>query len=158
MTAMKKRDRVMAIFWILLGLMISIWSATFPFGKLKAPGPALLPLALGLILILLGGILFFQAIIRKGGTSPEALSPFIPVGAAFMRVAFTLGGLLLSIAFLEHLGFILTTFFLILFLMRAIEPQKWKLAVFYALVSALGSFILFQVFLKTPLPRGFLGF
>lgn len=158
MIEMKQRDTVMAIFWILLGLMISIWSATFPFGELKSPGPALLPLALGLILILLGGILFFQAIIRKGGTSPTALPPIIPVGAAFKRVVFTLGGLLLSFIFLEHLGFILTTFFLILFLMRAIDPQKWKLALFYALVSALGSFVLFQVLLKTQLPRGFLGF
>ena len=148
----------MAIFWILLGLTISIWSATFPFGGREAPGPGFLPLALGLILILLGSILFVQRITQKGIISSSALVPLIPVGAAFKRVAFTLGGMLLSAAFLEYLGFIVTVFFLILFLMRAIQPRKWKVALFYALVSAFSSFVIFQVLLKTPLPRGLLGF
>ncbi len=158
MTGMKKRDAVTAIFWILLGLTISIWSATFPFGSLKAPGPAFLPLTLGLILILLGSILFLQTITPKEGSPKGTFVSLIPERAAFIRVAFSLGGMLLSAIFLEFLGFILTVFCLILFLMRAIEPQKWRVAIFYALVSALSSFIVFQVIFKTSLPRGFLGF
>lgn len=158
MREMKKRDTIMAIFWILLGLTISIWSATFPSGGWEAPGPGFLPLTLGLILILLGSILFVQRIKQKGIISSGAAVPLIPVGAAFKRVAFTLGALLLSTAFLEYLGFILTVFFLILFLIQVIQPRKWRVAVFYALISSLSSFVIFQLLLKTPLPGGFLGF
>lgn len=147
----------MAIFWILLGLTISIWSATFPFGASEAPGPGFLPLTLGLILILLGSILFVQRITQKGIISSRASVPLIPVGAAFKRVTFTLGGMLLSTALLEYLGFILTVFFLILFLMRAIQPHKWRIALFYAVISALSSYVIFKVLLKTSLPRGLLG-
>ena len=82
----------------------------------------------------------------------------IPDRAAFIRVALTLGGMLVSAALFEYLGFVLTVFFLILFLMRAIQPQKWIVAVLYALLSAFGSFVLFKVLLNTTLPRGFLGF
>jgi hypothetical protein len=155
---MKKRDAVMAIFWVLLGLTISIWSATFPFGSRKSPGAGFLPMTVGLILILLGSILFFQTIKRKEKASGGTYPPLIPEGAAFKRFALTLAGMFLSVVFLEYLGFILTAFFLLLFLMRAIQPQKWRVAVFYSLASAISSFVLFRVFLKTPLPPGFVGF
>lgn len=145
----------MAIFWILLGLMISVWSGTFPFGGLKAPGPALLPLACGLILILLGTILLFQA--RASGRSAfrDGSFPREPLGR---RVALTLGGICAFAILLEPVGFSLTVFLLILFLMRAIQPQRWSVTLFYAFVSAGGAFIVFKVLLKSQFPEGFLGF
>jgi hypothetical protein len=158
MAGTRKREAVTAIFWIFLGLIISIWSATFPFGSQESPGPAIFPLASGLILILLGCIRFFQTRTQKEGSPLRPFEPLIPGGAGFWRIAFTIGGMLLSAALLEYLGFVLTVFFLILSLERAIQPQKWRTDVFYALVSALGSLIVFQVLLKTSLPRGFLGF
>jgi hypothetical protein len=154
----KERDLVMGIFWILLGLIISIWSATFPFGGLKDPGPAFLPLACGLILISLGLILLLDARVGKIDSSGEPAEQLLPQGAAGMRVKLTLGGMLLSAILLEPLGFFLTVFFLILFLMRAIQPQKWSAAVFYSFVYAGGALVVFKVLLKTQLPGGFLGF
>ncbi|OGP53580.1 MAG: hypothetical protein A2162_01950 [Deltaproteobacteria bacterium RBG_13_52_11b] len=148
----------MAIFWILLGLTISIWSATFPFGGLKSPGPALLPIACGIILILLGVILLLQTRVRKSGSSAKPSGRLFPQGDAGRRVVLTLGGMLLSAILLVPLGFALTVFLLLLFLMRAIQPQTWRVAVFYAFVSASGSFIVFKVLLKSQLPSGFLGF
>ncbi len=155
---MKKRDAVMAVLFVLLGLTITLWSATFPFGNWEDPGPGFVPFALGLVVILLGGILFFQAITRKERGSQSPSQPLIPKRAAFIRVASTLGGMLLSAAVFLHLGFILTTFFLILFMMRSIQPLKWRVTLFYGLISAFGSFVLFQLLLKTPLPRGPFGF
>ena len=148
----------MGIFWILLGLTISIWSATFPFGGLKAPGPAFLPLACGLVLIFLGLILLLEVRVGKTDSPVKPSERLFPQGAAGMRVALTLGVMLLSAILLVPLGFVLTVFFLILFLMRAIQPQKWSVAVFYAFVSAGGALIVFKVLLKAQLPGGFLGF
>jgi hypothetical protein len=154
----KEKDPVMSIVWIMLGLVISIWSATFPFGGLKAPGPAFLPLACGLILIILGLILLLNARVGKTDSTVKPSEQLFPQGAAGLRVTLTLGGLLLSAILLEPLGFFLTVFFLILFLMRAVQPQKWSAAVLYALVCAGGALVVFKVLLKTQLPGGFLGF
>ena len=148
----------MAVVWILLGLTISIWSATFPMGGVKDPGPALLPLACGLILMLLGVILLVQKKGEKADSSGKPPGPLLPGGAAGRRVALTLGGMLLSAIFFMPLGFVLTVFLLILFLMRTIEPQRWKVTILYAFVSAAGSFVVFKVLLKSQLPSGLLGF
>ena len=105
---MKKRDAVTAIFWIILGLTISIWSATFPFGSWEAPGPAIFPLACGLILIFLGRYPVLPSRKQNEERPTETFVPLIPHGAAFIRVALSLGGMLLSAVFLELLGFVLT--------------------------------------------------
>lgn len=148
----------MAIIWILLGLTISIWSATFPFGGLEDPGPAYFPLGAGLIIIVFGVIMFFQARKRKESDSLRPSKPLIPHRAAVMRVVFCLVGMSVSAALFEILGFVLTMFFMILFMMRTIEPQKWRAALFYSVISALGSLFVFKFLLKTSLPTGFLGF
>ena len=155
---MNKRDKRMAVFWVLLGLTISIWSATFPMGGVKDPGPALLPLACGLILMLLGVILLVQKKVEKDDSSGKPCGPLLPGGPAGRRVALTLGGMLLSAVLFVPLGFALTVFLLILFLMRTIQPQKWNVTIVYAFLSAAGSFLVFKVLLKSQLPSGLLGF
>jgi hypothetical protein len=158
MTEKKKRDAAAAVCWITLGCMISIWSASFPFGKSERPGPAIFPLGTGLILISLGLVLFFQVRKRDEEKNEEKHVPLIPHGAAFRRVAFSLGGMLLSAVLIDHLGFLLTFFCLILFLVRAVQPQEWEKDTFYAVIFTLAAYLLFQVLLKTTLPKGFLGF
>ncbi|MCL2670118.1 MAG: tripartite tricarboxylate transporter TctB family protein [Syntrophaceae bacterium] len=158
MTGVKKWETAAAVCWIILGVVIVLWSASFPFGRAERPGPAIFPMGSGLILILLGTILFFQIRKRGDGASGETLAALIPSGEAFKRVAFSLGGMLLSAILLDHLGFIMAFFCLILFLLRGVQPQKWKKDTFYAAVFTLAAYVLFQVVLKTTLPKGFLGF
>jgi putative tricarboxylic transport membrane protein len=156
---MKNRDRSMATIWILLGLIISIWSSTFPFGTWDDPGPAFFPLGCGFILIALGSVLFFLAGKRGQDVAAKSPEPLLPGGAAGKRVYFGLGGILLSAALFETLGFVVTCFLMILFLIRITDPKrKWSYALFYSVVSALVSYVVFKLLLKTELPAGFLGF
>ena len=154
---MKKRDIVAATCWVILGLTITLWSATFPFGNWKALGPAVIPFFSGLILTLLGCILLFQSC-RQSETRLSADGPVIPRGAALIRVALGLTGMILSAVFLEWLGFALTVFCMSLFLLQSGRARKWRGNLFYAFVFTLGSYVLFQVLLEIALPIGFLGF
>jgi len=156
-SGMKKRDKVMGVVWILLGLTISIWSSTFPFGGLESPGPGYLPFMLGLLLIILGIILLLSAMLQTHSVSRHTVKPLIPDGPGLSRIALTLGAMGLSAAVFEYLGFVLTAFFLILFLMRTVHPQKWRAAVFYAFLTAVSAFIVFRLLLKTSLPKGIMG-
>ena len=155
---MKNRDTIMAIFWILLGMTIAAWSATFPFGNLEDPGPAYFPAALGLIITVIGILLLIRG---KKAQKPNALRPVEPRvshGPAVRRVVLYLAAMTLSAVLFEVLGFVLTMFLMILFMMRTIAPQGWRTALFYSLISALGSLFVFRILLKTQLPGGFLGF
>ena len=158
MKGMKQRDSIMGGVWVLLGIIIAVWSATFPFGGLKAPGPALLPLGTGLVLILLGLILLIQTRAKKDSSSGDSPARLFPRGAPGRRVALTLAVMLASAILLQPVGFALTAFFLMLFLMRAIGQQRWRVTLFYSFVSSAGVLIVFKILLKTQLPEGFLGF
>lgn len=155
---MKKRELVAAACWVVFGLVISLWSSTFPFGTGEAVGPAVLPFACGLILILLGSVYFSKMWRHNDGLPAKALIPLIPSGAAFRRVATTLGGMLVSALLLDLLGFIVTVFSMTLILLRGIQPQKLRMDVMYALVFSSGCYLFFRVLLNTTLPRGMLGF
>ncbi len=60
-------------------------------------------------------------------------------------------------ALLERLGFLISTFLLVAFLLRSIETKKWSGTIFVALISALMSYALFELWLHTRLPKGILG-
>jgi hypothetical protein len=156
---MKKQDAVMAIIWVILGFVILIWSATFPFGNAKAMGPAIFPFACGLTLVFLGGMLFFKSMRQTLGKAKEMSVSLIPHREAFRRVYLSFGGMLASALLFEVLGFTLTMFCQILVLMIVVTPQqRCKINFFYATVFTLGSYMLFKVFLKTTLPVGAVGF
>ncbi len=154
---MEKRETLTAFCWIILGFVISIWSATFPFGRWDAPGPAVLPFACGLVLILLGSLPFFR-VRRKRKEKPSETPSLLPRGVALTRVVLSISGMLLAAVLFQFIGYTITVFCLILSLMRVNEPERWKSDLFYAFVFTLGSYMLFQVLLKVPLPLGFLGF
>ncbi len=58
---------------------------------------------------------------------------------------------------MDTIGYLLITFLLMAFLLRAIEPQPWKTVIGWALAGSLGSYLIFEVWMKLRLPRGFLG-
>jgi len=70
---------------------------------------------------------------------------------------FTLAAMTGFAVLLERLGFLLTTFFLMLLLLRAIESQRWSKVFFVALLTAVGSYALFGWILGIPLPGGVFG-
>ena len=154
---MKKRDGVIAICWIILGSVITLWSRTFPFGNRQALGPAILPFLCGIMLIFLGIVVLFQTMKQKEKEVTTA-PPLFPRGVALKRVALSLLVMFLSAVVLDRLGFVSTLFCMTLLLLRTIEPMKWRFDLIYTLAFTIGSYILFQVLLTLSLPRGFLGF
>lgn len=158
MTGVRKEHAIAAVCWMILGCVICIWSATFPFGTREAQGPAIFPFGSGLALILLGSILLFQ----RGGKSPTISKQIPPQPieqrSGFLRVGLCFCSMLCAAVLFDVLGFLPTTFCLSLVLMRAIQPRTWRIDLFYTVVFALGSYLLFKVLLKTTLPTGLFGF
>jgi hypothetical protein len=154
MTKHKHKDLISGLFWLAIGLLLFIWSTSYPIGTLIQPGPGFLALALGILLILLSLILLVRAI-TSSFASREAPLPSLFGG--WMKVAYTVLILILGTYFFERIGYMLTFFLLVIFLMRGAGSKSWKKILLVAFCSALGIYLVFVLLLEQPLPRGILG-
>ena len=73
------------------------------------------------------------------------------------RIVLAVAALVVFGLLFESLGYVISTFLFIAFLLRAVEQQKWGLAVVVAFFTALATYLVFGLLLQTPLPGGILG-
>ncbi len=149
----KSREWVGGLFWLIVGLVLSIWSSHYRVGNIIKPGPGFFPLGLGLLLILFALILIVKQT-RKTSAVPQTPS-FVPGG--WRRVAYVVSILLVSTFAFEHLGVLVTFFLLVIFTMRWAGSQTWRRSLLTGIFSVLGIYLVFVVVLKQQLPCGFLG-
>jgi putative tricarboxylic transport membrane protein len=144
-----RADRVTGILLAALGLLVFWECRGLPLGTIRAPGPAYVPVILGALLILLGGLLALSGAatphIRDLGWGESRHAAAIVVACAFAAFA------------LERFGYRITMALTVLFLLRAIEKRGAVFALTFALGLALATFYLFETLLRVPLPRGPLG-
>ncbi|HEU4344874.1 MAG TPA: tripartite tricarboxylate transporter TctB family protein, partial [Candidatus Binatia bacterium] len=79
------------------------------------------------------------------------------IGTDWRKVLLVLASLVLYALFLERVGFAFSTLFLLSFLLR-VNGTSWPRAVAVAIVAAVGTFSLFELWLKIRLPKGIFGF
>jgi hypothetical protein len=124
-----------------------LWeSRVLPLGSLRNPGPAYMPIVLGLLL------LGFGVLVAVFGGTAERLAA---VGWSEWRHA---AAILVTCAFaalaLERLGYRLTIFLALAFLLALVERRTWTTTAIFAVGFAAASFYLFATVLRVPLPRG----
>jgi putative tricarboxylic transport membrane protein len=149
---MRRLDLISGIVWFILSILAVTESYRLRLGSLEKPGSGFLPFVAASVLGLLSLLILLQSLpvreeLRKGDHWPN------PKGwpkAAIVLIA--LLGYTLSV---EKLGFIITTFILILFLLKTIEPQPWLKAILFSFSGSFLSYLLFCTWLKVPLPSGF---
>ena len=139
-------DRVSGAVLALVGLLWAWESRGLPFGSLRDPGPAFLPVALALLLAALGLLLCVG-----GARSPSLDALRWGEGR---HAAAILGACAFAALALERLGYRWTTLVMVLFLARVVERKRPLAALAVALALSFGSYLLFARGLKVPLPRG----
>ncbi len=152
---MKYPDLISGLFWLLIGLLLTLWSLTYQIGSLTQPGPGYLPLALGILLLLLSVILLVGQ--RRKGSHPKRSISFSSSTGGWKKVVYTVVVLGLAAFFFETLGYLLTFFFMIGLLMKGAEHQSWRKILLTAFLTTAGVYVVFVLLLEQPLPRGFLG-
>jgi putative tricarboxylic transport membrane protein len=147
---MKKDAIVTSILFLMLALGAFIESMQLPFGRISAPAAGFFPAVLAVLLALTSLLAFLQAL--RGSNDGAAQSEPLK----WKKILLTLGLLLVFGLVFERLGYLLSTFLFIIFLLRAVERQSWRLALSVALSASVVSYIIFGLLLGTPLPAGFL--
>lgn len=151
---MRSPDFISGVFWLCLGLLLSLWSTQYQIGNLIQPGAGFLPLILGILLILLSLILLGQA--KKSSRTPQGLA-FSILPGGWKKVVYTVSIMLLATFLFETIGYLLTFFLLLILLMQGAGPQRWRTTLLIAFFSALSIYMIFVLLLKQQLPKGLLG-
>jgi len=122
---MGKPDQTSSLFWLVLGLAVAYGSHRLGLGQLTEPGPGFLLSWSSVILCALAIVVFFQGRRTRGPTGGPSIGQ-LWVGANWPKPIYVIVALLAYILTFSHLGFLLTTFFLLLFLFKGIEPEKTR--------------------------------
>jgi len=72
----------------------------------------------------------------------------------WQNVVLVLVAMVLYTGLLNSAGFVLCTFLIVVFFVKVVALQRWTQSLMIALGMAVGSYLLFSILLKAPLPRG----
>jgi putative tricarboxylic transport membrane protein len=150
---MKRANLAAAIGLLLLAGFIFFESRKLSFGTFRVPHTGFYPKILTGLLLLLTLSCLVQTLRDKTIERPTEQIP----AEGWFRIGATLATLIGFALVLEWLGFLLSTFVLMILLLRAIEAPKWSKVIVVALVTAALSYGLFGWLLGVPLPAGVLG-
>jgi putative tricarboxylic transport membrane protein len=155
---MKKHELISSLVWMALGVLFLIGSIGLGPGKSDEPGPGFFPFVMAACLISFSSIHFISSLIRAGQSSVGAGKRFWPKNSGIKRILFTIILLVGFVLALNYLGFILNTFFFMLIMLRLVERQKWRRVLLIGSLTTILSYATFQLWLRSNLPAGFLGF
>jgi len=150
---MKRHQILSGGFLLFFGAIICWEARKLDMGRIVKPGPGFFPFWLGLFLVFVAAAL----IIHDRRINPAEPAPALWKGRQWNKIICVLGVLLLYAFFLEFFGYLVATFFLMFFLFRSVEKQKWGVVISGSIISSLLTYFLFKVWLQVQLPTGLLG-
>jgi putative tricarboxylic transport membrane protein len=153
---LKKDEIIVGVVIFLFGGITVLLSLRMPIGTFRAAGTGMFPLILGILLMILSGAfilkIFFQG--REGQVKKEAS---IESSESPIQLILFLGTMALATLFLNRLGYPLTSFLLLVALLRILGVKRWGLNILISVVTAVGSYFLFVKWLNIPMPKGWIG-
>ena len=152
---MNLRKSNIAVALLLAGLAgwLFLQANKLNFGTMRVPQTAFFPKVLASLLLVFTVLLLVQSLRER--ESSERSEKIEPEG--WFRIGATLATLIGFAFVLEWLGFLLSTFLLMVLLLRAIEPQNWLRVLAIALATSVSAYLIFAWLLNIPLPAGILG-
>lgn len=152
---MNKAETVAGGVFTAIGVLMLLESLKFAYFLDGVPGPGFLPrwVAAGLVCV---GLYLTAKGIRPGIALQNAIS--WPDAGAWRRVAFILGALALALLLLDKLGFVIVVAVFMAVVMYSLSVRSWLMLATVPVLTAIGLYVIFAVWLRVPLPKGVLPF
>jgi putative tricarboxylic transport membrane protein len=144
-------ERINGLVVLCIGILILWQGKGLSFGSPHAPGAGFFPALIGVILIVLALVLIVRG--DKGTEGGGRLS-----ASSITRVLGVFAALLAYFLLLEYLGFVVVSFLLMAFFFLWVARQRWYVALSSAVLCIGLAYVLFDVLLKSSLPKGVFGF
>ena len=145
-------DHASSLFWLLFGCYVIYESRLYGLGSLTDPGPGFLLFNSGIGLAGLSCLVFIKEVIKP---ETESLPTLWEEGPWWKPMLCFLSLLIYTLA-VSHLGFVLTTFLLLVYLFTIGRSQRKIIALPVALGTVVIAYLVFDVLLQCQLPRGIL--
>lgn len=150
---MRRWDQTASVLGIVLGFLLVMSSLRINLGQWNHPGPGFMPLGSGLLLILLC-VAYGARSIRIKHRKQESPWPRENIGKLIgVQVALFLFALVLT-----TLGYLLSTFLLMIFLFQVVEQERWFITIIKTALIVFVTYVVFDKWLMVQFPRGFLEF
>ena len=154
---MLKRDEiVVGIVIFLFGVITSLLSLRMPIGTFRMAGTGMFPLCFGILLMILSG-LFILKNFFQGKEDPLKKETSIESSESPIQLILFLGAMALATLFFNPLGYPLTSFLLMVALLKILGIKQWGRTILISVVTAVGSYFLFVKWLGIPMPKGWIG-
>jgi putative tricarboxylic transport membrane protein len=146
---MKKNDRSISLILVVFGLYIAFEGYRLKLGTFHEPKPGFLIFWAGIVLTGLSIALFIQTFLSVG---KENRTPW--KGVQWIKVVKLMAALIAFALVFKWMGFFLSTFLLLLFLLKGLEPQRWRVALAVSIITIVLCYLVFGVFLEFRFPAG----
>lgn len=148
-------EQVSSVVWFVIGLIIVILSIRLKIGLLLSPAAGFMPFLAGLAMC------FFSLIGLLHGTFEKnhgvEWKPILK-NLQWEKPLIVLAVLCAYTYLLDKIGFLLCTLILTGVLFRAVKPLKWSVVIWGSVLTTAIAFLIFDVWLKSQLPKGPWGF
>jgi putative tricarboxylic transport membrane protein len=151
---MRFNDALIGVAVILLGIIVIIHVRSYPDMGDGMPGPSLFPTLLGALLIIAGAVQI-PAGIKSRAPLATRLPEFNIKGIG--NISLTILSVVFYICASETLGFILTSFCVMLVMMLALKAKP-RTSVLVAGGATICIYVIFSRMLLVPLPAGLFSF
>ena len=148
---MGKRGRIEALLWAVFGLYVAYQGFLLKLGTGRAPKPGFMIFWVGVTIVILSGLFFIENV-RTLERDHEPLWR----GVGWLRGAKLLAALFVYVSVFQFLGFIVSTFLLLVYMFKGLEPQSWRSAVLLSAATVAICYLVFGVFLELQFPSGVL--
>jgi len=148
---MKRLDQITGAILFVASIWYTFEATRMPLVAGKAPGSGWLPLLLGVLMAFLAALLFLTASRRPVSQDKSVVWP---KGEGLVNNVGILVALAVSVALLELLGYIVSTFVFLLGLTLLLGRYDWKLTTGMAAISTGVLYWVFKIWLEIPLPPG----
>jgi len=151
-----EREKWSSLVWLGVGIWICIASLMLSLGEFHNPGPGFLSFFAGLIMAGLAIVVHLQSRKTHAGTKKERPEPIWVDRGKGIKMVLTVAALLFYAVAMNYLGFLISTFLFLAFLLKVIEPQRWSVALLGSLVASAAFYGIFELGLQSQLPKGIL--
>ena len=149
---MRREDRIIGLIWFALGCGMAIEAARLGLGEFRLPGIGFMGFVIGVSLGVSGLILTRLASAKRREEEEKLWA-----GQHWRNVVIPLSALFMYIVFVEVLGFLISTFLLIFLLFKMTAPKRWLAPLASSVIVVFLSYLVFFLWLKVPLPKGYFG-
>jgi len=150
----KQIRKVEGIFWVGIGFLICLLGWRVDIGSFREPGSGFVAIFSGLFVAAVGMIITLSEILPKASQSAtfDFVSAFRDI--SWFRLVYTMILSFCYALFLDMLGYIFTTFFVMWGLFYDWESKRWFPGFITSFVTTAMSYLVFEVGLHCQFPRG----